>query len=741
MPSDTFVDNHSSGPQNVVAGCGPQSNLNGTGTQNNYYGPFRDLEAIETEKLRNEKEDCLRSLSFPNMDTRRQNIDDAHPNTCEWLFSTTEFKEWRDRDDLSTHNGVLWVKGKPGAGKSTLMNHTLSYCETAFGEHLVVAYFFNARGGVLEKTPLGMMRSIVYQLLNKDDTLYRIFLDFYREKRRVYNGKELQWQQTELKKFIQSIIKQLPLQSKSLLLLVDALDECDEKEVRGVVGFLETLSIIAINAGAELRICISSRHYPRVSMKKNLELTVEMRQEHETDITAYVREKLYTDDYSFAYQIRKKAGGIFMWVVLVVAMLNKAYDEGRHEAMQVTLDEVPEDLEGIFNTALEKGNSDKAELISMLQWVLFSYRRLTPEELYIAAVSESLPSHDAVRRRIVSSSKGLIEVRVEDTGEEFVQFIHLSVNDFLCRNRRLERLDPTLEPDAISASHTRLWAYCWSYIKRRDTDARKLFDIHQFLRYAAAYMLHHADQALSNGTRGHRWDRDIAQWLVAQNDWGADANAQGGEHGNPLHAAIHYGSYEVIRLLLENGAHVNAQCGYFGNALQLASYNRNYGMVELLLEKGAAVNAQGGYYGNALQAASYWGRYGVAELLLEKGAEVNAQGGQYGNALQAASCDGRLKVVKLLVEKGADVNAQGGVYGTALQAARRRGNEERIAVNLRIYEGAPEHLQPLGAELDLWRNTPLHALQLSPQINESAEPYIRTEEYQSTVYDLADPGS
>ncbi len=673
------------------------------------------------------------------MDTRRQNIDDAHPNTCEWLFSTTEFKEWRDRDDLSTHNGVLWVKGKPGAGKSTLMNHTLSYCETAFGEHLVVAYFFNARGGVLEKTPLGMMRSIVYQLLNKDDTLYRVFLDFYREKRRIYNGKELQWQQTELKKFIQSIVKQLPLQSKSLLLLVDALDECDEKEVRGVVGFLETLSIIAINAGAELRICISSRHYPRVSMKKNLELTVEMRQEHETDITAYVREKLYTDDYSFAYQIRKKAGGIFMWVVLVVAMLNKAYDEGRHEAMQVTLDEVPEDLEGIFNTALEKGNSDKAELISMLQWVLFSYRRLTPEELYIAAVSESLPSHDAVRRRIVSSSKGLIEVRVEDTGEEFVQFIHLSVNDFLCRNRRLERLDPTLEPDAISASHTRLWAYCWSYIKRRDTDARKLFDIHQFLRYAAAYMLHHADQALSNGTRGHRWDRDIAQWLVAQNDWvkwltpverwdesdklseinsdswnerdlvsilisvpytnlvglvfdnGVDINAEVCSYGNPLHTAIYYQYHDVVKILLEKGADANAQGGEHGNPLHAAIHYGSYEVIRLLLENSAHVNAQCGYFGNALQLASYNRNYGMVELLLEKGAAVNAQGGYYGNALQAASYWGRYGVAELLLENGAEVNAQGGQYGNALQAASCDGRLK--VVKLLVEKGADVNAQ------------------------------------------------
>ncbi|KAI0965921.1 hypothetical protein F4678DRAFT_467061 [Xylaria arbuscula] len=475
MPFDIHINSHSSGTQNIGAGPGPQSNLHGTGTQSNYYGctgsnnrerctvnsqsvkAFQGPSANDRENLSEEKEDCLRSLSYVYMNTRRQNIEDAHPNTCEWLFNTTEFQEWRDRQYLSTHNGVLWIKGKPGAGKSTLMNHALSYFETVFADHIIVAYFFNARGGILEKTPLGMMRSIVYQLLNKNDALYGRFVDSYREKRRIHDGKDLKWQQEELKKFIQSIVK-WPLQSmqsKPLLVLVDALDECDEGEVRDVVGFLEILSVNAITSRVKLRICLSSRHYPRISMRKNLNLTIELRQEHRNDIATYLEGKLLTDHYSIKKQVQDKAGGIFLWVVLVVAMLNRAEDD--------------EDLEELFDTLVAKGVSDRAELMRVLQWVLLSRQPLTPEELYIAAVSGSLPSHTTIRRRIISSSKGLVEVRNNEAGREIVQFIHLSVNDFLYRNKRLERLDSTLEPDAISASHARLWAYCRSYIISLDT--------------------------------------------------------------------------------------------------------------------------------------------------------------------------------------------------------------------------------------------------------------------------------
>ena len=50
----------------------------------------------------------------------------------------------------------------------------------------------------------------------------------------------------ELKNFLLSEMK--TCQSTPLLLLIDALDECNESEVREVVVFLESLSINAIDA-------------------------------------------------------------------------------------------------------------------------------------------------------------------------------------------------------------------------------------------------------------------------------------------------------------------------------------------------------------------------------------------------------------------------------------------------------------------------------------------------------------
>ncbi|KAK4038554.1 hypothetical protein C8A01DRAFT_47879 [Parachaetomium inaequale] len=290
---------------------------------------------------------CLRSLGFRDIDARLHDIAAAYRGIYDWLFHTDQFQKWRDRADLLAYNGVLWIKGKPGTGKSTLMKYALRHYKEVFADHLIVAYFFNARGKILEKTPL--------------------------------------------EDFIRSIINKR--QSKPLLLLVDALDEYDDRGVRDIIGFLESLSIDAVQARITLRIYLSSRHYPNVKASV----------EYERDITIYVEEKLKGYDN----EIKAK-------VVIVVSLLNKVYDDGRLEAIYEGLEEVPADVE---------------------EWVLLSQRPLKPEELFFAVLAGTAPEYsrpwdrskitgDTMQRRITASSKGLIEARIERTAS--MQFIYLT---------------------------------------------------------------------------------------------------------------------------------------------------------------------------------------------------------------------------------------------------------------------------------------------------------------------------
>ncbi|KAK6526652.1 hypothetical protein TWF694_005233 [Orbilia ellipsospora] len=428
---------------------------------------------VETGKLPQSQADkikelLLQSLSFMEIDNRKHNISKILHDTCDWLFETTEFQKWQQRDSIGQHNGVLWIKGKPGTGKSTLMKHAFRYCENLFREYFIPAYFFNARGSGLERSAEGMLRSLIYQFLDNASDISDRFISLFSNKQRKYRSERWPWSFGELTELLCELVTQT---CQPIFIFVDALDECDEEEVRNVMTYLEDLSITTMASGISLNICLSSRHYPTITMRKHLELVMGLQQSHNRDISIYVKRKIKMNDISIELAICRRAEGIFMWVVLVVELINRVYDEGDIIAVRKKLEEIPSGLDEIFLTLLVKDNPRKQETVLMFQWVLFARKLLAPEELYYAVVAgtspDSLGKWDdsagmrmVVWRFITNISKGLLEIR--GSSNFYVQFIHETVRDFLLRNKRLQTLDATLEPDIIGTSHERLANCCLS---------------------------------------------------------------------------------------------------------------------------------------------------------------------------------------------------------------------------------------------------------------------------------------
>lgn len=101
---------------------------------------------------------------------------------------------------------------------------------------------------------------------------------------------------------------------KKLVLVIDALDECAEDEVRNMVQFIVTLA----RSANSLEICLASRHYPRITVRRCEELVIEEASAHEEDILEYVREMLNVeldsneDQERLTQKILQKAQGIFL---------------------------------------------------------------------------------------------------------------------------------------------------------------------------------------------------------------------------------------------------------------------------------------------------------------------------------------------------------------------------------------------------------------------------------------------
>jgi hypothetical protein len=139
------------------------------------------------------------------------------------------------------------------------------------------------------------------------------------------------------------------------------------------------------------QVCFSSRHYPHITIKNGLELVLEGQEGHTQDITNYLESELKIGKSKVAQQIRDKlqdkASGVFMWVVLVVDILNQEYDRGRMHALKQRLQEIPGDLHELFRDILTRDLRNKDELVLCIQWVLFARQPLSPEQLYFAILS------------------------------------------------------------------------------------------------------------------------------------------------------------------------------------------------------------------------------------------------------------------------------------------------------------------------------------------------------------------
>lgn len=110
---------------------------------------------------KDEKKAIRDSLKFDRMRERFSSVRKASGMTCNWLFANLEYQRWLDHNRVSEHYGFLWIKGKPGSRKSTIMKHAAYAAMDTKPPVTVITFFFNARGTFLEKSTIGMYRSLL----------------------------------------------------------------------------------------------------------------------------------------------------------------------------------------------------------------------------------------------------------------------------------------------------------------------------------------------------------------------------------------------------------------------------------------------------------------------------------------------------------------------------------------------------------------------------------------------------
>lgn len=690
---------------------------------------LREVVEEATTKIENEIEiqdtPCLHSLAFPTMNDRLHSTSTAHPSTCTWLLTHPSFNTWSSSSSSTFEsNNLLWIKGNPGTGKSTLMAFLHKHFAVKHPRDIQLSFFFHANGASLQKSQLGMLRSLIHQMYKWSPSARKTIFNAFDHKVKQFgeHGRNWNWEVEELRTLLSEVLCQKQLRGEDTVLFVDALDEVetegDPLMAGQLVSYFHELNDRIIAAGAKTKICISCRHYPVLAANQGRVINVE--EFNTRDVARYVEYQLKIGVEGWDQEAESarrelenaltlKSKGVFLWARFRVLQLVKSINDGAcslETAIQL-LDSESNDMSPIYEAILLRNieESLRPQALHFLQWVCLAERPLSVSELRFAMACDDNNVHEnqtrcedskgfveedsRMRKLIRSLSGGLAEIR-HGSGTT-VQVFHQTVTSFL-RTRGLKFLAGLSDPkimstaidDVIGKAECRISRSCLNYLTFYDVLARaasqveRIQDSLTFIQYAASYWLLHAERAERRGIeqnyillRLQSVPRLFETWKLIhfQTDrWDSSRGL------DMIHVASRANLITVVEQLLEEGVSIEEEDDYGSTSLHHASENGHLELTTMLLERGANIEAKNRGQRTPLECAAANGHNAIVRLLLRKGAEVNEDTGYTGTALQAAVKKGKMSLVRCLIENGADVNAASGFSGSALQAAAHAGD-------------------------------------------------------------------
>jgi len=413
----------------------------------------------------------LDSLGFAAMRNRQEEVAEAYHTTFEWIFQSlaedthhlpwTNFAQWLRQGD-----GIYWVNGKAGSGKSTLMKYIYNDNRTSqllsqWSDSLpvlVATFFFWNSGSPEQRSQVGLLRAILFQVLQHRPALTQSIFPEECTTLRDQSVAAIQgiprhlWSLSRLQDAVHRLIDLDNLPFK-LCLFVDGLDEFEGHDDHNDQGYLIEL-FKSLGSSPLIKVCLSSR--PLLIFEEYFKDTPGLRLQDLTsgDIRRYVVDKLSTDPrmrlladneplqkHDFVKQICNKAQGVFLWVKLVTrSLLDGPHNSDRIADLRARLDLLPADLEDLYRHMMGKidklylsGASQIFQMVQAARQVQAISRtdnqRTTPVTVLLLALaiegdreatvdttSDSWTEEkltvlcDVMRRRLQTWCAGLIEV-------------------------------------------------------------------------------------------------------------------------------------------------------------------------------------------------------------------------------------------------------------------------------------------------------------------------------------------
>lgn len=294
---------------------------------------------IEQAGIEQLRERVLKSLKYPGMNERANQVETAHASTFRWLFvdndvgngseiypSSSPMPFWNSFTDwLRSDLSLYWIMGKPGSGKSTLAKFILSEpcTKSALDKWrsgpIIASHYFWRPGSLLQRSIKGMLCSITYQLVfSMQNALGYVSTSVAGINRK---DADTDWSIPELQRLCLGLIRYC---GKPLCLFIDGLDECGPEDSHQKL--LEVLEEIKL---PNVKLVVLSRNEPIFERRFRHEPQLRVQDLTAGDLRTYAMDMLprqIRDDV--CNDLVKKAEGVFLWLVLAVQSINRGFSNG-----------------------------------------------------------------------------------------------------------------------------------------------------------------------------------------------------------------------------------------------------------------------------------------------------------------------------------------------------------------------------------------------------------------------------
>lgn len=369
-----------------------------------------------------------------------------------WILDHPNFQQWRNEQ-----NRMLWIKGRPGTGKTMLLCGIISEIEPSMrlsdqNADTLLSYFFFQATDVRFNNGTAMLRNLIYLLVVQQPSLARRIREMYGPIDRAPFEDSISWD--DLSVIFMNILRDLV--GTTTYLIIDALDECTDLE--RLIGFI----VGCISECSHVKWLVSSRetHIIKQFLRSNdfqMGLSIDL---EENSVSGNDAVGIYIDtrvsqlkslqdndalQERIRHTLRQKTDGTFLWVSLVIQQL-QTVGSGDIEAV---ISAVPTDLQGIYAQMLDQIHKldEREYCLLVLTTITLVYRPLHLLELVVVS---GLPPINTERvKEIVKICGSFLTLR-----EDHVYMIHASAKEYLYQNYSSLQLAGVAQSHADISRHS-----------------------------------------------------------------------------------------------------------------------------------------------------------------------------------------------------------------------------------------------------------------------------------------------